>query len=220
MGAAYLRVRSTVRIATALAIAAAVAGQLQFLADKDLLRTVNFFSFFTIQSNVLACLLMVGLETGAGEPLGRFARWARGGVTLYMTMTGLIYAVLLAPIAADVSTQLEWVNLVVHVAAPIVVFADWLLSADAPRVSLRTALWWLAFPVAWLGYTFVRGAIVDWYPYPFLDPRDEVPHAAGSWPVVIVSTVVLAVLVAGAALGLRWLAGRLAGGRAVGDSDA
>lgn len=220
MGAVHLRIRSSVRIATALAIAAAVAGQLQFLADKDLLRPVNFFSFFTIQSNVLACLLLAGLEMGDRTALGRFARWARGGVTLYMTMTGVIYAVLLAPIAADVSTQLEWVNVVVHIAAPIVVVADWLLSPDAPSASLRAALWWLAFPVLWLGYTFVRGAIVDWYPYPFLDPRDDVPHAAGSWPVVIVSTVVLAALVAGAALGLRWLAGRLAGGRGVGDSAA
>jgi hypothetical protein len=65
-----------------LAIAAAVAGQLQYLADNDLLNPVNFFSYFTMLSNVLACLMLVGLELRDGEPLGRFARWARGGVTL------------------------------------------------------------------------------------------------------------------------------------------
>jgi len=98
---------SIVRVATAVAIVAAVAGQLQYLADAGLLRTVNFFSFFTIQSNILACLVLLGLDTDVALPLGRFARAARGAATLAMAMTGIIYAVLLAPIAADVSTQLE-----------------------------------------------------------------------------------------------------------------
>ena len=219
MGSLYLRIRSSLRVATSLAIAAAVAGQLQYLADNDLLNPVNFFSYFTMLSNVLACLMLVGLELRGGEPLGRFARWARGGVTLYMTMTGLIYAVLLAPIAADVSTQLPWVNFVVHMAAPLVVFADWVLSADAPRVDARRALLWLTFPVLWLGYTFVRGAIVDWYPYPFLDPRAGVEGAAGSWSAVIVTTVVMLLLVAGGAMVLRWLAGRLSGRAAAVTAD-
>lgn len=193
---------------TALAIVAAVAAQLQYLADEGLLRTVNFFSFFTIQSNVLAVVLLLGLEIDVDTPLGRFARWARGGVTLYMTMTGAIYAVLLAPVAADVSTQLDWVNTIVHIVAPIVVFADWVLGPIEPAPTWRTALWWLAFPVAWLGYTVVRGLAVDWYPYPFIDPRDGVEHAAGSWPAVIVTTLVLSAVVAVLALALAWIAAR------------
>jgi hypothetical protein len=31
------------------------------------------------------------------------------------------------------------------------------------------ALRWLIFPAVWLGYTLVRGAIVDWYRYPFVN---------------------------------------------------
>lgn len=198
--------RQVVRLATALAIVAAIAGQLQFLADRDLLRTVNFFSFFTIDSNVLACVTLVGMEADAASPSGRLARAIRGGVTLYMTMTGVIYAVLLAPIAADVSTQLDWVNAIVHIVAPIVLFVDWVTAPPRPAPSVADALWWLSFPVAWLVYTFVRGAVVDWYPYPFLDPRDGVEHAAGSWPAVGITTAVLSVAVAGLALAIRWIA--------------
>jgi hypothetical protein len=198
-------------VVTAVAIVAAITAQLQYLVDEDLLRTVNFFSFFTIQSNVLAVVLLLGLELDAATPLGRFARWARGGITLYMTMTGAIYAVLLAPVAADVSTQLDWVNTVVHVIAPIVVLADWLLDRIAPVPTRRSALWWLAFPIVWLGYTVVRGLIVDWYPYPFIDPRDGVEHAAGSWPAVIVTTLVLSAIVAAVAQALAWAAARRAG---------
>jgi hypothetical protein len=195
-------------LATALAIVAAISAQLQYLADNDLLRVVNFFSFFTIQSNVLAVATLIGLEVSAGTAPGAVARWMRGGVTLFMTMTGLIYAVLLAPVAADVSTQLDWVNAVLHVIAPLVLVGDWIIEPDRPAPDPVRALWWLAFPVAWLTYTFVRGAIVDWYPYPFMDPRDGVPHAAGSWPAVIVTTAILSVLVAGLAQALAWLARR------------
>jgi hypothetical protein len=154
---------------TGVAIVAAIAGQLQYLADAGLLRTVNFFSFFTIDSNVLAALTLIGLEVGATTPLGRFARWARGGVTLYMTMTGVIYAVLLAPIAADVSTQLDWVNLVVHVIAPAVLLVDRLTSPPEPLPTAHAVVAWLVFPVAWVAYTVVRGPAVGWYPYPFID---------------------------------------------------
>lgn len=197
---------SIVRVTTGVAIVAAVAGQLQYLADAGLLRTVNFFSFFTIQSNILACLVLLGLDTDVALPLGRFARAARGAATLAMTMTGIIYAVLLAPIAADVSTQLDWVNLVVHIVAPIVMIVDWMIRPTEPAPTTSAVLGWLVFPVVWLVYTVVRGLVVDWYPYPFIDPRPDVPNAAGSWGVVIVTIAVLAVAVAGLAFGLRWVA--------------
>ena len=29
--------------------------------------------------------------------------------------------------------------------------------------------WAFAWPLAWVAYTFVRGAVTGWYPYPFLD---------------------------------------------------
>jgi hypothetical protein len=31
---------------------------------------------------------------------------------------------------------------------------------------------WLIFPLAWLAFTLIRGAVDDWYPYPFLDPNN------------------------------------------------
>jgi hypothetical protein len=30
----------------------------------------------------------------------------------------------------------------------------------------------LIWPVLWIAYTFVHGAITGWYPYPFLDATD------------------------------------------------
>ena len=53
---------------------------------------------------------------------------------------------------------------------PVAVVADWLL--DPPRLRLRTrdVLWCLPFPSAYLAWSLGRGALVQWYPYPFLNP--------------------------------------------------
>jgi hypothetical protein len=59
-----------VRLTVSIAVVAAIAAQLQFLADNDLLRTVNFFSFCTIDSNILAPLVFVGLEFERSSPVG------------------------------------------------------------------------------------------------------------------------------------------------------
>lgn len=34
---------------------------------------------------------------------------------------------------------------------------------------------WLSFPLAYIAYTLVRGAVVNWYPYFFVNPH----HPAG-----------------------------------------
>ena len=50
--------------------------------------------------------------------------------------------------------------------------ADWLLAPPNARIDPRRALWWVAYPAAWVVYVMVRGAIVENYPYPFLDPAN------------------------------------------------
>jgi hypothetical protein len=59
------------------------------------------------------------------------------------------------------------VNLVVHYIVPVMMVAGWLAFGPRPRGGRLTVLWSLLFPVLWLAYTLVRGAIWKWYPYPF-----------------------------------------------------
>ncbi|GAB2665759.1 Pr6Pr family membrane protein [Nocardia goodfellowii] len=129
----------------------------------------NFFSYFTIQSNVIAfVVLSVG---GLWDPQGRNWRLFRGAATLYMIITGVVYAVLLADV--DVSLSNPWINHILHRVIPLVMLADWLLVPVALGVSARLIGSWLLYPLAYCVYTLVRGRIVDWYPYPFIDPREK-----------------------------------------------
>ena len=52
-------------------------------------RIVNFFSYFTILSNILATLMLTTAWAGRGGPFAR--PWLQTAVTIYMTITGLVY---------------------------------------------------------------------------------------------------------------------------------
>ncbi|MET0459199.1 MAG: Pr6Pr family membrane protein [Ilumatobacteraceae bacterium] len=160
----------TVRAAMTIAIIVAIVAQFVQAGDNPRFTGTNFFSYFTILSNVGAVVVLGALAlrpTLVGhEPFVIL----RGAVTLYMAITGVVYNVLLAPAAADVSTQLEWVNSIVHVIGPIVVVVDWFVDRSPIRPTLPQAATWLIFPAVWLVYTMVRGPLADWYPYPFLNP--------------------------------------------------
>lgn len=144
-------------------------------------KPLNFFSFFTVESNIIAVVAL--FVAGAYAWRGSTPRWVhylRGAATIYMTVTGITYSLLLRNVEVD--TAVPWVNLVLHYIIPIVMIVDWLIDLPPFRIGVGSAMIWLVFPVAYLAYSLIRGPFVDWYPYPFLDPRPE-----GYVPVVVTS---------------------------------
>jgi hypothetical protein len=144
----------------------------------------NFFSFFTILSNIFAtCLLLYEAwrngEVSASPLLSR----VRGAAVLYMTITGVVYALLLSGLPDPYT--LPWINRVVHEVMPLVVVVDWVVDPPANPVAFPTALNWLGFPTIFLIYTMVRGAVTGWYPYPFLSPASRGYGAVAAQCVII-----------------------------------
>jgi hypothetical protein len=120
---------------------------------------VNFFSYFTIESNLFAAGVVLFAPRAAVF---------RAAATLYMTIVGIVFALVLA---GDDSLLAPWINLVFHYVAPSALVLWWLLDPPHLRSSYATLVTsWLAFPVAFALYSLVRGAMTGWYPYPFLDP--------------------------------------------------
>lgn len=194
------------RIGFGLLTFAAIGAQLVSLRDAGTLDLVNYFSYFTILSNVIgATLLLVGAarwRTGHDPRLDL----VRGGAVVYLTVTFIVFAILLAD--TDVDLALPWVNSVLHEIIPIVVVVDWLVDPPIERIGFRRSLAWLAFPIAWLGYILIRGALVGKYPYPFLDP------ANGGYGTVAVYVVAIAILVVVLAAIVGWVGDALGARRA------
>lgn len=129
----------------------------------------NFFSFFTIQSNIFAATMLVLAALIRRDERSRLFDALRGAVTFYITITGVVFALLLSGLQEDLDTHIAFVNVVVHYLIPVVLVVDWFLDPPRHRLGLRTALAWLAYPLAWFAYTLARGSATDWYPYPFVD---------------------------------------------------
>lgn len=204
-------VTSVLRVTAAALVIAAIVGQLALSvenwtsngeADFAYLVT-NFFSFFTIESNVLSVvILLVGAGLGfAGRGDGPVYGVARAAVVTYMATTGIVYNLLLRGIELPQGTTLPWSNEVLHVVGPIVLVLDWLFAPG--RVALPWKRIWaiIAFPLAWVIYTLVRGIVVmdpatgsGWYPYPFLNPAtSQNGYSSVAFYVVLIAVVISAV---------------------------
>jgi hypothetical protein len=181
-------------LVTGVAIIVALTAQFQLAITRGNFDKLNFFSYFTVESNIAAAFVLLVLEFRPESSLRRFAIIIRPAVTLYMTMTGVIYAVLLAPASADVGLTAQWVDVIVHELGPLIVFVDWILAPPERRPVLRDVPPWLIFPVVYVVYSLIRGPIADWYPYPFLDPNLD--GGAGKVAIMIVVLVPCVVLLA------------------------
>jgi hypothetical protein len=162
---------------------AAIVTQLADLAGKGVLNPVNFFSYFTILSNTLAVVVLLTGATVWRDRRSPVWDMLRGAAVLYMTVTLIVFALLLS--GTDVDTAIPWVNAVVHQLLPVVMIVDWLIDPPANPLTIRQGLAWLIPPLIWIVYTMIRGPIAGWYPYPFLDP------ANGGYGSVAVTTLVI-----------------------------
>ena len=164
------RALQVVRLGSAGLVVVAFVAQLGTLANAGRLDVVDFFSYFTIQSNLLGAASML---LAVAVPRGRRSlalELVRGAAVLDLVVTFFVVILLLSNV--DVGLQLPWVDVVLHKVFPVVVVVDFLLDPPGVPISWRAALWWLAHPIAWLAYTMLRGPLAGWYPYPFLDPAN------------------------------------------------
>src|SRR5260370_38054210 len=107
----------------------AVVTEIVTLATNGRLNSGNFFSYFTIESNVLAFVtLFLGVLILATGRESRSFDLLRGAAALYMTITGIVFAILLAPIPNGQFTAVPWDNIVLHYIIPLAMFLDWVLD--------------------------------------------------------------------------------------------
>lgn len=184
------------RAGVAALLAVALVAQFVIGADRNGLTPVNFFSYYTVLSNAAAAVVLAAraLPGERGHP----GPALQGAATLMMAVTGIVYAVLLAPIAADVGLTEPWVDVVLHVVGPVAVVLDWVVAPPRPAPGPRAVALWFLPPAVYLGYSEARGARTGRYPYPFLDPA-----GAGGYPGVAAYVLLVLVVVAVLAL-LLW----------------
>lgn len=170
----------------------AVGIQCASLAPQANFHAANFFSYFTNLMNIFAALVFVYAAITFGRPSRRLDV-VRGAATLCLGLTGVVFSLLLANLESDI---IPWVNVIVHYLMPIAVVADWIIDPPHQRLTIRDAGLWLIIPLTYVVYTLIRGSIVHWYPYPFLNVDAIGIATVGLYVAAIfVLTVIFAALV-------------------------
>ena len=131
-------------------------------------RILRVLSFFTVQSNILSGLTCALLARTPNRDGGLW-RPVRLASLFGITVTGIVYATVLAKIHEPHGWRETLANTVFHYIVPIMMLLGWLMFGPRPRIDARTVGLALLWPVAWITYTLVHGAISSWYPYPFVD---------------------------------------------------
>lgn len=150
----------------------------------------NFFSFFTIQSNIIiGVVLLIGALLSTDKFLSERFQLVRGAATTFIMTTGIVYFFFLRGLEAELQTTIPWVNFVLHTLLPLYALIDWLVFPSKHIIKFKRIGLWILYPLLYLVYTLTRGPLVDWYPYPFLNP------ANGGYGQVAVSSVAITVLI-------------------------
>jgi hypothetical protein len=145
----------------------------------------NEFAYFTEQSHLIVAVtcLLLAINLDRDSTLFRTARLT--GVTA-IVITGVVYHVLLS--GNDHYTGWRWVgNTDLHTVVPIMAVLGFILFGPRGKITPRIVDLTLIFLVAWGIFTAIRGAIVGWYPYGFIDVN------AKGYPRVLLNSLGLAI---------------------------
>jgi hypothetical protein len=130
-------------------------------------RIVRFCSYLTIWSNALVAWSAFTLAFG----LDRDTRWWRAlrlGAIVICFGGGVVHFFFLRPLL-DLHGADLLADKLLHMVVPLFAVVGWLVFGPRRRATRDDLGPFLVVPVGWLAYTLVRGAFVDWYPYPFVD---------------------------------------------------
>lgn len=130
-------------------------------------RGFNTFAFFTTQSNLLVGASSLYLAVRLDRTSTAFKTIRLMGLVA-ISLTGVVFHVALGRLL-DLDGW-DWLgNQLVHTVVPLLAVVGWLIVGPRGLTSARIAKLSVLFPAGWLAFTLIRGAVVHWYPYPFID---------------------------------------------------
>ena len=129
-----------------------------------------YLDYFTVLTNAL---LAITLVVSAKPSRGRLGRW----LTQPASLTAIAASILIVSVVYNLLLRGIWqptgwrrlADELLHVVMPVIGVVFWWLETRGAHVRLRPLLAWQLYPLGYLAYALLRGAVDGRYPYPFLD---------------------------------------------------
>lgn len=163
--------RTAAGLITLLAVAVQYWVVMEGRSGDALVRSsIEFFSFFTILTNILAGVALLWPVIAPRTRLAHFLMRpsVRTAITGYIIIVGVVYYLLLRNVGNQHGLGL-FVERALHYITPPLFVLDWLLFVPKNGLSWKVGFASLGYPFVYTVWTLLHGAFSGWYPYPFID---------------------------------------------------
>jgi hypothetical protein len=130
----------------------------------------KFLSYFTVLTNILVAVTLTITLIATKSKIGTFLSKPRAqtAVAVYIGIVGLVYTLVLRAAWAPEGIA-KLADATLHDIVPILYIVFWFIFVAKGTLEWRFAFGWLLYPIFFVVYTLVRGAVTNDYPYPFAD---------------------------------------------------
>ena len=130
--------------------------------------TLRFFSYFTIQANILVVLMLMSFALRPKIEEWTVHPFERSAIASYIASSHWSIVTTLRELWAPQGAQ--WLaDVLLHYLMPLGYLAFWLFVMRKAGLRWYDPLLWLIYPVFYLGFVLVHGRFTGFYPYPFID---------------------------------------------------
>jgi cytochrome bd-type quinol oxidase subunit 2 len=134
-------------------------------------RVIDTLSYFTIWSVFLVALTMTLIYKNPNSQNTKL-HTLRLTSLMMISITAIFYILLLSQ-DDDPQSWNIYTNFLNHYLTPAITILVFILFGPRKWFKFKTVFLALIIPTVFIFYTFIRGAIINKYPYPFLDVASE-----------------------------------------------
>lgn len=148
--------------------------------------TIRFVSFFTILTNTLVSIYFTYQIFDRKRKTKNIFNQPGSltAITIYITVVGLVYQVVLRHIWQPTGLQMI-VDELLHTLIPTLVIIYWILYEQKPGLEWNKIPGFLLYPLFYLTFILLRGEFSGFYPYPFVNVLEL------GWPQTLINIVAL-----------------------------
>ena len=174
-----------------------VYANVSFLLSGQLSLSTFPDKYFTYQSNIfiLAWLFLALIWRNMPEKLDKISGPIRGAITVYISVTLIVYGIVLAPSSNPTGIDV-YLNIIHHYLNPVVFIVDFFYT-ERKVYNWKPVIVWFVYPHLYLIFSFIMGTYITVgdYIYPFLNfPKLGLTGYLTWYLILIVLFLVLSVI--------------------------
>lgn len=132
---------------------------------------IRSYRYYTMQTNLLVAiwLTLAVIFHFNSNRLKKVEGALKGGITIYITITFLGYAIMLSSLYNPTTPYGIFTNLVIHYLVPIAFLIDWIFTLKKVKYKFLYLAFWIIYPILYIIWSVINGKFLGSYLYPFLD---------------------------------------------------